>query len=543
MKRHFVLVWAILLTGLLLARGEGPDDRYVQIYNLIQEADGLNDAGQARAASLKYLEAQKALKTLQTDYPTWNGNVISFRLAYIASKLEPLAQKLPAPVPATNAPPAVQVAETPLPSPPAPNQARELQEEIKRLTAQNALLEAKLKEALSVQPAPSDPRELAKAEEQIKSLQRERELLRVCLDQEKAKSVQPGDGSVLGQEQQILADVKQKLAQQTELAMNLQKENETLKRQLASTPPNQEAMRSDLAQQLESAKGTITVLQSSNLGLRTDQILLESRLAELSKQISKRGNRGNPRPEDRRQELETALARLAVYEAKPVPYAAEELAMFKQPDLKVDISAAAPMRRTVKELPPGAGPIMEEGKRAAESGRFEVAEKKFLDVLHQDEKNTYVLGNLAVVQIEQNRLADAEKTIAQALAIDPRDPASLFTMGLLKFHQEKYDAALDSLSLSASLIPDEPRTQYFLGKTLIQKGNRAAAEVALRKAVQLRPGWGDAHFSLAMVYATQQPPFKELAQWHYQKALVGGYPRSLEFEKLLEEKKASSATP
>ena len=543
MKRHFVLVWAILLTGLLLARGEGPDDRYVQIYNLIQEADGLNDAGQARAASLKYLEAQKALKTLQTDYPTWNGNVISFRLAYIASKLEPLAQKLPAPVPATNAPPAVQVAEAPLPSPPAPNQARELQEEIKRLTAQNALLEAKLKEALSVQPAPSDPRELAKAEEQIKSLQRERELLRVCLDQEKAKSVQPGDGSVLGQEQQILADVKQKLAQQTELAMNLQKENETLKRQLASTPPNQEAMRSDLAQQLESAKGTITVLQSSNLGLRTDQILLESRLAELSKQISKRGNRGNPRPEDRRQELETALARLAVYEAKPVPYAAEELAMFKQPDLKVDISAAAPMRRTVKELPPGAGPIMEEGKRAAESGRFEEAEKKFLDVLHQDEKNTYVLGNLAVVQIEQNRLADAEKTIAQALAIDPRDPASLFTMGLLKFHQEKYDAALDSLSLSASLIPDEPRTQYFLGKTLIQKGNRAAAEVALRKAVQLRPGWGDAHFSLAMVYATQQPPFKELAQWHYQKALVGGYPRSLEFEKLLEEKKASSATP
>ena len=48
MKRHFVLVWAILLTGLLLARGEGPDDRYVQIYNLIQEADAANDSGQAR---------------------------------------------------------------------------------------------------------------------------------------------------------------------------------------------------------------------------------------------------------------------------------------------------------------------------------------------------------------------------------------------------------------------------------------------------------------------------------------------------------------
>ena len=46
-----------------------------------------------------------------------------------------------------------------------------------------------------------------------------------------------------------------------------------------------------------------------------------------------------------------------------------------------------------------------------------------------------------------------------------------------------------------------------------------------------------------MVYATQQPPYKELAQWHYQKAIAGGYPRNLEFEKLLEDKKGSAANP
>jgi Tfp pilus assembly protein PilF len=72
-----------------------------------------------------------------------------------------------------------------------------------------------------------------------------------------------------------------------------------------------------------------------------------------------------------------------------------------------------------------------------------------------------------------------------------------------------------------------------LGKTLLQKGMRAQAESALRKAVSLRPGWGEAHFSLAMVYATQRPPFKELAQWHYQKALVGGYPRNQDFERIV----------
>jgi len=56
--------------------------------------------------------------------------------------------------------------------------------------------------------------------------------------------------------------------------------------------------------------------------------------------------------------------------------------------------------------------------------------------------------------------------------------------------------------------------------------------------VNLKPGWAEAHFSLAMVYATQQPPFRELAQWHYQKALASGYPRNQEFERLAAEKGA-----
>src|SRR2546423_13526378 len=104
MKRHCALVGAILFALLLPVRGEGPDEKYVQIYNLIQEADGLNDSGQSRDAALKYLEAQKSLRALQVDHPGWNGNVVTFRLGYIASKLEPIAQKTPLP---TNTPPVV----------------------------------------------------------------------------------------------------------------------------------------------------------------------------------------------------------------------------------------------------------------------------------------------------------------------------------------------------------------------------------------------------------------------------------------------------
>ena len=536
MRRRFILVWAILFAVLLGARGEGPDDKYVQIYTLIQEADSLNEAGQTRDAALKYLEAQKTLKSLQTQYPDWNGGVVNFRLAYLASKLEPLTQKLTP----TNAPPAIAEKEA-SGAGALTNQLKKLQQEIKQLTDQNGLLEAKLKEALSVQPAPLDPHEFAKAEEQIRQLQKEKELLKVSLEQEKAKGARPVDAGILEQERQILADVEQKLAQQTELATGLKQENDSLKKLLESkSAPEPTGPNNDLAQQLQLAKATVASLQASNLSLRAEQILLESRVADLAKHPMK-GNRSSPRPEPQNQQLEVALARLAVYEAKVLPYTPEELALFKQPDLKVNLTGtgAAPVKRTIKELPPGAGPIMEEGRRAFENGRLDEAEKKFLEVLRQDDKNIYTLGLLAAVQLEQNRLADAEKTISQALVVDPRDPACLFTMGLLKYRQEKYDEALDALSLSAKLIPEEPRTQYYLGKTLIQKGNRTAAEAALRKAVHLRPGWGDAHYSLAMVYATQQPPFKELAQWHYQKAIASGYPRNLEFEKLLDEKVSS----
>jgi predicted Zn-dependent protease len=202
---------------------------------------------------------------------------------------------------------------------------------------------------------------------------------------------------------------------------------------------------------------------------------------------------------------------------------------------------APPRRKNPRELPPGAGPLIAEAQRAIDGERFGEAEKKYLEVLHQDEDNVYVLANLAAVQMDQDKTADAEKALTRALAIDPQDPASLYMMGNLRLKQEKYDEAIDLLSQAAKLNPEKPQTQFFLGKALIQKGNRGPAETALRKAVQLKPGWGEPHYLLAVLYATQQPSYPELAQYHYKKAIVGGAPRNLEFERWMENKSSAPA--
>ena len=43
----------------------------------------------------------------------------------------------------------------------------------------------------------------------------------------------------------------------------------------------------------------------------------------------------------------------------------------------------------------------------------------------------------------------------------------------------------------------------------------------------------EAHYNLAVYYATQQPPTRELARWHYRKAVELDYPKSEELEKLI----------
>ena len=77
--------------GVVRARGQGPDDQYIQIYNLIQEADKLNNDLQPGDALPKYLEAQTALQRFQKGYPDWNPTVIGFRLSYVAAKITALS--------------------------------------------------------------------------------------------------------------------------------------------------------------------------------------------------------------------------------------------------------------------------------------------------------------------------------------------------------------------------------------------------------------------------------------------------------------------
>jgi tetratricopeptide (TPR) repeat protein len=545
-----VLALLCVLTG--SSRAAGPDDQYLDIYNEILQADTLQKGAHPSEAAAKYLEAQSALKQLKAEHPTWNTEIVEFRLDYISEQLQLLAKAAPAtaaPQPAATTPAKIAAEVS--------NAAAEisgLQEQIRALTAANAELENKLKEALSVQPAAVSPRELAKAEEKVVALQKENDLLTVALQQ--SKSAKPptapspavdNNSRQLADANQALADLKARACQETQAA---QIEMAQLKEALAEAQKKiaantSEGSTKDIIAERDKLKEELAARTKdlADAESHRDLVELHAQLLEVERQRdelkAKLAAAPAAAPATTNAQLDQLRARLAVLEAQAVPYTAEELAVMKKDPSTPPAQLPAPpveskhVVHSMKDLPPGAGALMTEAARAEGERDYVKAVEKYREILRQDENNVYVLSYLGKAQYLMNQLDECEKTVKHALALDPDDAPSLYLMGILRYRQEKLDEALDALSHSAKYNPTNAGTQNYLGCVLADKGLRAAAETAFRKALASDPKYPDAHFNLAFVYAEEKPPSLELARWHYRRALELGHRKSAELESLL----------
>ncbi len=559
MKRLRLLLGVFALAPALLL-AQGPDEQYVRIYQVIQEADRLSGTGQTRAAAAKYVEAREALIRFSAIFPGWNERVVNYRINYISTKLAPLSALAgtpgTTPPPNTNTAPSAptpgtKVAVTAPPSTASPwsaefdSQVKALQNEVTRLQSENKTLSAKLKEALSAQPATIDPSEMAKAEERIRSLQKENELFKAQLAQIAAA---PPAASL---------ELTAKLAEQNEAISALRTENEILKKQsvelrdkYAALSTSVETTRAQLNARAAESEAALRKASSENMGLQKELELWKQVAQDNIKKVAMASIPSMP--PDAQQELLALRARVQSLEAQPVPYTAEELALFNKPasvmvaNLATPASPATPPavlpaegalpKKVSRGVPPGAGALLRAAERAFATQQYAEAEKKYLEVLRQDENNVTTLGNLASAQVELGNYAEAEKNAQRALALDPNDYFSLYVLGRIRFRENKLDAALDALSRSAQANPNYADAQNYLGIVLSEKGQRGPAETALRRAIQLQPDNAVAHNNLAVVYATQKPPAAALARWHYQKARSSGHPANAELEKLLEQK-------
>jgi Flp pilus assembly protein TadD len=504
------VLYAVAAAAALLvsssAQNAGPDDLYIEAYRLIQEGDDLSTAGQGELARERYSNALKNLKRIQTTHPSYSKNAVEFRMEYVEEKLKAL--------------PAARTQAAPRETKPVnPNDPKALQAQIANLQAENNLLQAKLQESLAARPAEVDPTEFARARERIGQLEKEKELLRVQAEQAKAKQPQAAELAMLEQVRGELEATKKQLRDNVATVAALTQDNQRLQSERADT----EAKSSGKPQ---SDNGRIKDLEKER-----DSLL--QRLNDANKELYDVKSRGQAAQfETLTNQLGNLRARLEVFEARKVPYTKEELAL-------MDKSAAPKLAATVdpkstkksRELPAGAGLLISQAERAFAQKRYAEAEEKYKEVLRMDEQNPVSLANLAAIQLELQKLNEADTNLKKALTISPEDPYPLSLMGMLRFQQGNYEQALDALSKSAQLDPKNAETHNYLGITLSQQGQRDAAETALRKAILLNPSYAGAHHNLAVVYATQRPPFIELARYHYSKALGLGQPANPDLEK------------
>ena len=588
------LVAALFLSVIFAAHAQqDADARYVAIYNIIQQADNLADGGQSRDALNAYSDAQTRLEKFSKIFPNWDPGIITYRLGDLEKKIAALKiatapKKIVTPV---------FTETTNDSSGKLQSEVSELEVQLQTAQLENKTLQGKLKEALATQPASVDASELAAAQQQLRDLMKQNDLLKAGQGTKVVtKEVVVEDTNRVARLQSQLDDAVKKLSEehkrgqllveensalQKNLARGssgsatldvLQSENGRLKNQLAALQKaaDNAAATDELAAKLKEARTQIATLQSAAALASLEKAALENKVRKLSTQLAEsaanfeariadlteqrtdlmkkleQANSKNSRTKVAdvsaqmtalNKEVETLRARIAVDEAKAVPYSAEELALFKQPAPGIE-----PVKRSIKDLPAGTAQLVASAQQHFSNHEFNEAEGDYLKILERDQNNGLALANLATIEMQENKLDEAEKHIKAAVAQSPDDAYNLSTLGFLKFRQEKYDDALDALSRAAKIDPNNPEIQNYLGVTLSHKGLRQQAETALRKAIALDAGYAPAHNNIAVIYLSQTPSLPQLARWHYQKALDAGQPRNPELEKMLAEKGAPVAS-
>jgi len=247
MERLVVLLVLILAALLPQAQAQqGPDDQYIVIYSLMQQADSLNSSGQSRQALAQYVQVQGELQKFQNNYPDWSPRIVNFRLKYIAEKIAEVTAKLPA-VPQNGTPTPAATPGAAASTATADLEARfsALHEQVQKLQVDNTTLQAKLQEALAAQPAAVDARELAQARAKIRSLMKENDLLQVSLSQGKAgpsPGPPPAASDALKLAMLALAEANEKLAAQTARANQLALENQVLQSRVQASPASPETL-------------------------------------------------------------------------------------------------------------------------------------------------------------------------------------------------------------------------------------------------------------------------------------------------------------
>lgn len=194
-----------------------------------------------------------------------------------------------------------------------------------------------------------------------------------------------------------------------------------------------------------------------------------------------------------------------------------------------------------KFIPEVAKEAAAEGGAAFQRKDYERARKAYRKALDLAPDNLLALINLGVIEFYAGKTEEAEKLLKRAVQLKLDTPPAWLTLGIIYMEQNRLDEALAALTQATLYDARDARARNYLGVVVGRKGWLDGAQDELRKAVEIDPAYGEAHFNLAVFYLENKPPSTELARRHYFRAVELGAEPDPEIEKTL--KAAPEVTP
>jgi Flp pilus assembly protein TadD len=169
-----------------------------------------------------------------------------------------------------------------------------------------------------------------------------------------------------------------------------------------------------------------------------------------------------------------------------------------------------------------------DGIVAFEKGNFQGAKEAYVRVLKVEPNNLPALVNLGSTEYRLGNNEEAERLLRRSLQIKPDNPTAWLNLGMVYLGREEPMRALASIAQAVVHAPGDPVARNYLGVAAGRNRWFDAAESELRRAIELRPDYADAHFNLAVFCLERVPPATELAKRHYREALrLGAAPDPL----------------
>ena len=369
-------------------------------------------------------------------------------------------------------------------------------------------------------------------------------------------------------------------------------ENERLKKEISEAQKQVETLKADVGrkdQEIVALRGQLTGLQGQLAELRKESATYQTQVAELTKQLKEvQGGmegkmastpeltkenemlRGIIMRQLRTQHRQQAAKDLMIAELQKMESASNDLVkqveemknarMILTPDeeklfsdpvvrellgpkgVQATLIANASPDSDKKAAPPAPTSVEKLISQANETYMnkdFESAARLYQDALRAEPKNVTALIGLGITRQRENKHADAEVSLQKALAYDPTNEPASFALGVTYFKQERWKDAMTYFEKSLAKRPDNASGRHYLGIIATKLNLIERAEREFKTALAIDPAYGEAHFNLAVLYITWDPPQWDKARAEYDEAIKKGVRPDKNLEKLLEGGKVS----